>query len=52
MNWSKFDVFVNKEMLIWHLEKYADSKIISYHWAKFDYEAGRYRSIKDKNVKR
>ena len=48
MNWSKFGVFTSKQTLKWHLEN--RGPIISYHWAEYDYEKGRYRSVKEKNI--
>ena len=53
MNWSRFNVFTTRELLERHLaNKYVQGKIISYHWAKYDYEKGRFRNIKEKNVKK
>ena len=51
INWGSMNFFTSKEQLIMHLEEYADSPILSYHWAKYDYPNGRYKNVKDKDVK-
>lgn len=50
INWGKINYFTTKQQLINHLEGYAKSKFISYHWAKYDYENGRYRNVKNKDA--
>jgi hypothetical protein len=50
MNWSRFKVFATKQEVIMNLEGYANSKMLSYHWAEYDYPSGRYRNVKDKEV--
>jgi len=50
MNWGRINFFTTKQQVIQHLEGYAGSKFLSYHWADYDYEAGRYRGVKGRNV--
>ena len=44
MNWSRFNVFATKQEVIMNLEGYANSTMLSYHWAEYDYERGRYKN--------
>jgi len=50
MNWSKLDFFTTKEQMYRHLEGYARGKIISFHWAEYDYPNGTYRGLKEKKM--
>ena len=52
MNWGRLNFFTSKQQLLMHLEGYAQSKIISFHWADFDYKKGRFRTVKQKEVQR
>ena len=48
INWGRMNFFTTKQQLYSHLKGYG--KIISFHCANYDYEAGRYRSNKEKEM--
>ena len=48
INWGRINFFTTKQQVYSHLEGYTGGKIISFHWANYDYEKGKYRGLKEK----
>lgn len=50
LNWGHLKSFSNIEDLYKELERYANSRIVSFHWAEYDYNKRRFVNIKSKNI--
>lgn len=50
INWGRISYHESIQSVYENLEKYAGSKLISKHWAKYNYDSGKFYSIKESHI--